>query len=140
MRQAQTIGQTGQRESHDAAVIRLAAEARRRGVRVYRAGSEWFAPSRTRPGTLHRLTGYSCDCRGFMRHGRCTHHAALLSHMGWLPAGAPDPAPPAAPVAMVVPLAPCPDCHGEGWRKVSTGGGLSDWVMVDCRRCQRVAA
>jgi hypothetical protein len=131
---------TMERESHDAAVIRLAASPANRGVTVYRAGSEWFAPSRTRPGTLHRVTGFSCDCRGFARHQRCGHHSALLSHMGWLPVIGPDPDPPAAPVALAIPTAPCPDCQGEGYRRMSTGGGLADWVMVDCRRCQRVAA
>ena len=130
---------TRERESVDAAFHRLAAEAARQGVVVYCSDSEWFAPSRTRPGTLHRVTGYSCDCAGFARHQRCTHHAALLARLGWLPAGDPEPPTPAL-VALAVPSAPCPDCHGEGWRKVYTGGGLSDWVMVDCRRCQRVAA
>ena len=139
MRQAQTIGRQATRESHDAAVIRLAGEAAARGVRVYRAGSTWFATSRTRPGTLHRVTGYSCDCAGFARHQRCTHHAALLARLEWLPAGDPDPAPPAAPVALAVPAAPCPDCQGTGHRRMSTGCGLGDWVYVDCR-CRRAAA
>jgi hypothetical protein len=131
--------QAGQRETHDAAVIRLAGEAAARGVTVYRAGSEWFAPSRTRPGTLHRVTAYSCDCPGFARHQRCGHHSALLAHMGWLPAGDPDPAPPVAPVALAVPSAPCPDCDGAGHRRMSTGGGLDAWVYAACR-CQRAAA
>jgi len=135
MRQAQTTGQTGERETVDQAVIRLAGEAAARGVTVHRAGSEWFAPSRTRPGTLHRVTGYSCDCPGFARHQRCTHHSALLAHMGWLP----DPEPPVSPVAMAAPSAPCPDCRGEGYRRMSTGGGFRDWVMVHCR-CQRAVA
>jgi len=133
--------QAGQRETHDAAVIRLAGEAAARGVTVYRAGSEWFAPSRTRPGTLHRVTGLSCDCVGFARHQRCGHHSALLAHMGWLPTvtGKQDPDPAPAPVALAVPTGPCPDCQGEGHRRMSTGGGLRDWVYVDCR-CRRAAA
>ncbi len=141
MRQAQTTGRQVTRESHDQAVIRLAGEAAARGVRVFRAGSEWFAPSRTRPGTLHRVTAYSCDCPGFARHQRCGHHSALLAHLGWLPTvtGDPDPAPPAAPVALAVPSAPCPSCDGAGVRKMSTGGHLDAWVIVDCR-CRRVLA
>jgi len=133
-------------ETVDEAFHRLAAEARRQNVVVYRVagpkGPQWFSPSQSRPGGVHALTAVSCDCDGFVRWQRCMHHSALLDHLGWLPVIGPDPEPdpPATPVAMVVPLAPCPDCHGEGWRKVSTGGGLSDWVMVDCRRCQRVAA
>ncbi len=139
-----SMGQRRERETHDQAVIRLAGEARRQGVTVYRVegskGPAWFSPSQSRPGVAHALTAVSCDCDGFLRWQRCRHLAALLDRLGWLPVLSPDPAPPAAPVALVVPTAPCPDCHGEGWRKVSTGGGLSDWVMVDCRRCQRVAA
>jgi hypothetical protein len=133
---------TVERESVDAAVIRLAAEAARRGVRVFRAagpaGSEWFCPSSSRPGTLHRVTAYSCDCRGFARHQRCGHHSALLAHMGWLPAGDPDPDP-VIPVALAVPSAPCPDCQGEGVKRVYIGGGLADWQSIDCR-CRRVLA
>jgi hypothetical protein len=131
---------TMERESHDAAVIRLAGEAAARGVRVYRAGSEWFCPSSSQPGTLHKVTGYSCDCRGFARHQRCSHHSALLSHMGWLPTvtGDPDPDPPVTPVALAVPNSPCPSCHGEGVRRMSTGGRLDDWLSVDCR-CRRAA-
>jgi len=129
-------------ETVDAAVIRLAGEAAARGVRVYRAGAEWFAPSRTHPGTLHRVTAYSCDCPGFARHQRCSHHAALLAHLGWLPAvtGDPDPDPdPPVTVAMPGPVGPCPDCDGEGVKRMSTGGRLDDWLMVDCR-CRRAAA
>jgi len=54
-------------------------------------------------------------------------------------AGDPDPAPPAAPIAMPIPTAACPDCDGTGVKKMSTGGHLDAWVIVDCR-CQRVAA
>ena len=132
---------TMERETHDQAIVRLAGEAAARGVRVYRAGPEWFCPSSSQPGTLHRVTGYSCDCRGFARHQRCGHHAALLAHMGWLPSvtGDPDPAPPAAPIALPVPTAPCPACNGQGVRRMSTAGGLADWVSVACR-CQRAVA
>jgi len=141
MATAQTVGT---RETVDEAFHRLAAEARRMGITVYRVqgskGPAWFSPSSSRPGVAHALTAVSCDCEGFLRWQRCRHLAALLDHLGWLPAGDPDPAPPAAPVALAVPSPSCPDCQGEGWRKVSTGGGLSDWVMVDCSRCQQVAA
>jgi hypothetical protein len=85
------------------------------------------------------LTAVSCDCDGFVRWQRCMHHSALLDHLGWLPVIGPDPDPPAAPVALVVPPASCPDCHGEGVRRMSLGGGLDAWQSVDCR-CQRAAA
>jgi hypothetical protein len=88
---------------------------------------------------LHKVTGFSCDCRAFARHQRCGHHSALLAHMGWLPVIDPDPAPPAAPVAMAVPTAPCPACDGAGVRRLSLGGGLSDWLTVRCRSCRLAA-
>ena len=138
-------------ETHDQAVIRLADEAAARDVRVFRApgpsGTEWFATSRTRPGTLHRVTGYSCDCPGFARHQRCTHHSALLAYMGWLPPEGGAPAPEPAPINLCppghwrrrrLPVATCPDCDGEGVRRMSTGGRLDDWLSVDCR-CRRAA-
>ena len=135
-----SMGQLKERETHDQAVIRLAGEAAARGVRVYRAGSEWFCPSSSQPGTLHKVTGYSCDCRGFARHQRCSHHSALLARLGWLPVVGPDPDPPVTPVALAIPNSPCPDCQGEGVRRMHTGGGLGDWVTVSCRSCQRVLA
>ena len=54
----------------------------------------------------------------------------------------PDPAPPAAPVALPVPAAPCPSCDGAGYRRMHTGARLGDWVTVSCRSCrsQRAAA
>ncbi len=73
-------------------VMRLAAKARAEGVRLYvdRRDGRHFASSVSHPGTLHYVTGYSCDCRGFATHQRCKHLAALLSALGWLP-GTPEP-------------------------------------------------
>ncbi len=133
--------QTTERETVDAAIVRLAGEAAALGITVFSVqgpkGTQWFSPSQSRPGTAYQLTAVSCSCEGFIRWQRCRHLAALLDRLGWLPTG--DPAPPAAPVALAVPTAPCPDCHGEGHRRMSTGGGLRDWVMVECR-CRRAAA
>jgi hypothetical protein len=65
---------------------RLADLAQARGLRVFEAGpNQWFYTSHTDPFALHTVTGFSCDCRGFLHHQRCTHHAALLAHLGWLP-------------------------------------------------------
>jgi len=139
-----SMGQRKERETHDQAVIRLAAEARRQGVIVYKVegsrGPQWFSPSRSRPGGVHALTAVSCDCDGFLRWQRCTHHSALLDHLGWLPVLGPDPDPPVTPVALAIPTAACPSCDGEGVRRVSTGGRLDDWVTVSCRSCRRVMA
>jgi hypothetical protein len=74
---------------------RLAELAQARGLRVFEVGpNQWFCTSRSDPFALHVVTGFSCDCRGFLHHQRCTHHVALLAHLGWLPeleAEMPDP-------------------------------------------------
>jgi hypothetical protein len=65
---------------------RLPELAQARGLRVFEAGPhQWFCTSHTDPFALHVVTGLSCDCRGFLHHQRCSHHAALLAHLGWLP-------------------------------------------------------
>ncbi len=118
-----TTHQGHRRESHDEAVIRLAAQAAERGVQIYRTpDGRYWATSISQPGALHYVTGHSCDCVGFMRHQRCTHHSALLAHLGWLPAS-PDPTP-AAPVAEL----PCDRCDGIGWGY----GGATVWTCVAC--------
>jgi len=79
--------------------------AHERGLRVFEVGANrWFCTSHSDPFALHVVTGFSCDCQGFLHHQRCTHRAALLAHLGWLPE-LEDEAP--AP-------AHCPDCTGCG--------------------------
>jgi hypothetical protein len=101
------------RETHDEAICRLADQAAQRGVQIYRTadGRHW-ATSISNPDELHYVTGYSCDCRGFLRHQGCTHHSALLASRGWLPC-TPEPTMPTPPVRM--PDVPCHACKGEGW-------------------------
>ncbi len=90
------------------ALTRLAGKARTDGIKLFRDKSgRYFASSASTPGTLHYVTGYSCDCLGFVTHHRCKHHAALLAAMGWLE-GDPEPTPPAAA------LTPCGECAGLG--------------------------
>jgi len=86
-------------ETRDQAIRRLAAVAEERGIRVYvyPQTGEHYATSASTPGLLHRVTLWSCDCPGFCRHGRCSHHSALLAELDELP---PLPEPP-DPVAMV---------------------------------------
>ena len=132
-----SMGQLKERETRDQAVIRLAVEARRRGVTVYKVegskGPAWFSPSRSRPGGVHALTAVSCDCDGFVRWQRCRHLAALLDHLGWLPALSPDPGPP-APAIGPPSAPPCGFCHGRGW-------AYSEWfasagaTRPPCRQC-----
>jgi hypothetical protein len=64
---------------------RLADAAHDRGLRLFRDGSRWYCSSASTAGGCHYVTGLSCDCPGFVAHGRCTHHALLLERLGWLP-------------------------------------------------------
>lgn len=64
---------------------RLADLAHERGLRLFRDGPRWYCSSASEPGGCHYVTGFSCDCPGFMAHQRCSHHALLLERLGWLP-------------------------------------------------------
>ena len=110
-----------QRESRDEALHRLADQAAQRGVQVYHyaPAGEYYAPSLSRPGELHRLTLWSCDCRGFVRHQRCQHYAALLALTGNLPT---EPTPPASAVARV-PEVSCHACKGHGQVRAENRAG-----------------
>jgi len=133
-RAPETIGAP---ETVDAAFHRLAAEARRMGIAVYRVegakGPQWFCPSQSRPGVAHALTAVSCDCDGFLRWQRCRHLAALLDRLGWLPVLSPDPGPP-TPAIGPPSAPPCAFCHGRGW-------AYSEWFASaganrpPCRQC-----
>lgn len=73
-------------ETERTALTRLLAKAKAEGVTLIRdQDGRHFASSVSEPGKLHSVTGFSCDCRGFVSHSRCKHHAALLSALGWLP-------------------------------------------------------
>jgi len=82
-----TIADVRITETERTALTRLLAKARAEGVTLIKdADGRHFASSVSAPGKLHYVTGYSCDCRGFVSHGRCKHHAALLSALGWFDA------------------------------------------------------
>jgi hypothetical protein len=85
------------REARVQALHRLAGEAKRKGeqIFVYVSAGEYYATSTSSPDELHQVTLMSCDCEGFLRWQRCTHHAALLIDLDELP---PLPPTPAAPV------------------------------------------
>jgi hypothetical protein len=93
-------------------LTRLAGKARTDGIRLFRdRAGRYYASSASEAGKLHYLTGYSCDCRGFMTHQRCKHYAALMTALGWLerePEPDPEPTPPAVSVS------PCGECGGAG--------------------------
>ena len=135
---------TTQPESREAALIRLADQARTTGVKLYqdRAEGRFYASSRSQPGTFHRLSGFSCSCQGFIRHGRCAHLAALHSALGWLD---PEPTPPAVLPESGKTSPSCPTCNGTGSECGTVPSGRS-WRYENtvCTSChgtgQRTAA
>jgi hypothetical protein len=99
--------------SFASALVRLAEEAKRRGLQLFleEATGSWFCTSHRAPDRLYRVTAVSCSCEGFVRWQRCTHLALLHAEMGWLPDG--DPQPP-APVR-VVSSAPAGEDDPAAW-------------------------
>jgi len=89
-------------ETLEEARVRLAAKAEAEGVKLTRdQDGRHYASSTSKPGQSHYVTGYSCDCVGFANRGRCKHHSALLSSMGWLDDADPEPPRPGPAVAVV---------------------------------------
>jgi len=75
-------------ESEDAALHRLAAQAKARGIKIIQniVTNAHFATSASNRDKLHAVTLLSCDCAGFLRHSRCMHYAAILEMYHSLPA------------------------------------------------------
>jgi len=89
----------------------------------------WLATSASTPGLAYALTGYSCDCPGFVSYGRCSHHALLLRRLGWLPELEPE-MPYVAPVpASVVATEPCISCTAGKIEELGISG------PIGCRPC-----
>ncbi len=128
-----TIATSTRPESREDALIRLADQARTSGVKFYqdRADGRFYASSRSRSGTYHRLTAWTCTCRGFAHHQRCTHLAALHAALGWVEREDPDPTPPAALASTR-----CPDCQDSGQVTGTISTGRS-WTCasVTCPTC-----
>lgn len=113
-----------------------AGKARREGVKLYRDNQTGahYATSVSQPGRWHYVTLLSCDCVGFVNHGHCKHHSALvIAHL--LQDGGPDPETDAGL---------CPTCHGAGTveskRSRWVGGGKlgyrHEWSLdVTCEAC-----
>jgi hypothetical protein len=110
------------RETHDEALVRLAKQARDRGVQLFRVVTtgEVFATSISRPGELHRVTHLSCDCPGFIRHQRCMHYAKLMDSLDWLPV--------VESASSPVPCTAC-DATGRVWLEGS-------WSADECWYCR----
>jgi hypothetical protein len=100
---------------------RLAQVAHTRGVRLFRdTDGRWLCTSHSHEGLVYYVTGFSCDCPGFVRQQHCTHHALLLDTLGWLPPIEEGSAP--APVT-------CTSC---------TAGKIEEWVsghVAGCKPC-----
>jgi len=94
-------------ETEAAALHRLARQAHERGVKIIHniVTNAHFATSASRPGTLHAVTLYSCDCAGFLRHARCMHYAAILEAYHSLPPIVADTGPDGGGVSLPVPAA-----------------------------------
>jgi hypothetical protein len=113
------------------ALTRLAGKARTDGIRLFRdRAGRYYASSASTPGTFHFLTGYSCDCRGFMTHHRCKHHSALMVALGWIDDD-PTPEPP------VTIANTCSECQGQGQVSgtVSTGSTTWRYGSICCPDC-----
>ncbi len=117
---------------------RLADQGRRNGVRILTecVSGERFATSAGEPGTLYRLTAYSCTCMGYDHTGRCQHHSLLLADLGWLPDTNTDPEPPtpAAPAAAVE--VECPECEGIGCAGFDEDDVGRFWPTGTCAACE----
>jgi len=92
-------------ESEAQALHRLAARAHERGIRliVNQVTNHHFCTSASNRDKLHAVTLLSCDCRGFITHGRCMHFALVLERYGCLPPIVPDPSPDGGGAALPVP-------------------------------------
>lgn len=124
-------------ETREQTLTRLLAKARHDGIKLYRDHTDgrYYATSTGDAGTLHYVTGYTCDCVGFFHHGACKHYAALMSALGWIDRKPDGPAP--APAA-------CPDCAGKGTviGTFATGRRTYRYDWQTCPTChgQKVAA
>jgi hypothetical protein len=105
---------------HERAVAlhRLALLARERGLRILRdREGRFLVTSHSHPRLVYYVTAVSCECPGFIRHGRCTHQALLLFELGWLP----------EVEGMPSPLVKCVSC---------SAGKVARWVAGHMSGCQ----
>ena len=120
---------------------RLAKQAHDKGVTLLQEclTGAWFATSASRPGEIHRLTGFSCSCEGFAYNARCMHHSLLLERLGWLPELPDDePEPPAPATRMTFGLSPeeLVLLRGQAARHHAEGRG----PLVDAETGELIAA
>ena len=126
-------------ETHEQQVARMAAKARKDGVKLYRDGRDGrhYASSASTPGRMYYVTAISCDCLGFQTHQHCKHNAALLVALRWSGESAPE-------AIEALPETVCQTCAGTGTVHKShsrwIGGGKlgyrSEWTTPEaCGAC-----
>ncbi len=123
------IAQTTAEDLH-----RLADQAERKGVRLlvdHRTGQHVATSASDPTRCYHVDPERGCTCKGFTYWGRCTHHSLLLAELGLIP----DIDPVVVDMVIVEAPAPCRSCRGTGFVRMTTGPGLSDWVMSPCAKC-----
>jgi hypothetical protein len=135
------VAQKARQETHEAAIARLAQKARDNGVRLVRdADGRHYASSVSQPGRWHYVTGVSCDCMGFVSHGHCMHHSALMAALGW-DGGTPTPAAITAPACHTCHDAGTVQLHHSRWIGGCKLGYRSEWDTVEpCPDCTQPAA
>ncbi len=123
-----TITERAHRQ-HVETLRRLADKAERSGTRILRvAGSErHVATSGSHPVAYEVSAEGGCSCRGYSVWHRCGHHSLLLLELGLVPD--------VVDAVVDEQPAPCRSCRGEGFVRMTTGPGLSDWQMVPCTKC-----
>lgn len=101
------------------------------GVKLLRAtNGRYYAESASQPGHLWFLTGFSCQCPGFVHRQTCRHHAALMASLGWVDT-TPEPTSPAP--------ASCPTCSGTGAECGTVSSGRSwRYESIVCTSCHGV--
>ena len=107
-------------ETQEQALSRLASKARAEGVKLLQSVSsgQYFATSTSQPGKRYRVSADHCECLGFQSHGRCKHHAALLS-------------------ALTGTGAPCSECKGQGSiPRMELFKGKRVDIYVPCHACK----
>ncbi len=113
-----------------------AGKARREGVKLYRDNvtGAHYATSVSQPGKWHYVTLLSCDCVGFVNHGHCKHHSALVMAKLLQETGQ-TPEPTELPVATAP--EPCRQCDGRGyWIKAKqVGRGQFTRDDITCPHC-----
>lgn len=119
-------------ETRTATLTHLLAKARHDGIKLYRdrADGRHSATSASDAGTLHYVTGYSCDCAGIIQHGACKHYAALMAALGWIE-GEPEPPAPAPEL--------CAECAGRGTVRATVPTGRRTY-RYDWQACPAATA